>query len=90
LIVGADTAGRIHSWHRPEVVLALSTLVIVNRTDHASDIAGATSVHVHMDPVNVSSTSIRQRVAAGQSLDGFTTPDVARIIAEHGLYGERT
>ena len=90
LIVGADTAGRIHSWHRPEVVLALSTLVIVNRTEHASDIAGATSVHVHMDPVNVSSTSIRERIAAGQSLDGFTTPDVARIIAEHGLYGERT
>ncbi len=41
-------------------------------------------------PVNVSSTSIRERVAAGQSLDGFTTPDVARIIAEHGLYGVRT
>jgi nicotinate-nucleotide adenylyltransferase len=75
LIVGADTAGRIHSWHRPE---------------HASDIVGATSVHVHMDPVNVSSTSIRERIAAGQSLDGFTTPDVARIISEHGLYGERT
>ena len=90
LIVGADTAGRIHSWHRPEVVLVLSTLVIVNRTDHATDIAGATSVHVHMDPVNVSSTIIRERVTAGQSLDGFTTPDVARIIAEHGLYGVRT
>ncbi|MFN5602263.1 MAG: nicotinate (nicotinamide) nucleotide adenylyltransferase [Acidimicrobiaceae bacterium] len=86
LIVGADTAGRIHSWHRPEVVLALSTLVIVNRTDHAPDIPGVTGVYVQMDPVNVSSTVIRQRVAAGESLDNFTTPEVARIIAQNNLY----
>ena len=90
LIVGADTAGRIHSWHRPEVVRALSTLVIVNRTSTAHGTSDADAVHVSMDPVNVSSTDIRDRVALGESLDGFTTDAVARIIHQHGLYGSRT
>jgi nicotinic acid mononucleotide adenylyltransferase len=58
----------------------------VNRTDHAPDIPGVTGVYVQMDPVNVSSTVIRQRVAAGESLDNFTTPEVARVIAQNNLY----
>jgi nicotinate-nucleotide adenylyltransferase len=35
-----------------------------------------------------SSTEIRRRVAAGESLDGFTPPAVADYIAAHGLYRE--
>lgn len=90
LIVGADTAGRIHSWHRPEVVRALSTLVIVNRSTQANNISDVEAVHVSMDPVNVSSTLIRARVARGESLEGYTTDAVARIIQQHGLYGSRS
>ena len=36
LIVGADTASRMHTWHRPDVVARLTTLVDVNRNDGAN------------------------------------------------------
>ncbi len=94
LIVGADTASRIHTWHRYEEVLALSTLVVVNRTDANSTLApelvGAHVQSVPMPAVDVSSTQIRDAVAHGASIEGMTTPGVARVIAVHGLYAEVT
>ena len=85
LIVGADTASHMSTWHRPEVVARLSTLVVVNRTDHDSDTSNAVSVV--MPPVDVSSTLIRDRVAAGQPITHLTTDGVANVIAQHRLYG---
>ena len=83
LIVGADTAGRIHTWKRPERVRALSTLVVVNRDDRPID-AGALAVS--MAPVEVSSSLIRARVAQGERVGNMTTDAVVRIIEQHGLY----
>lgn len=86
LILGADTAGRLPSWHRPEVVRALSTLVIVNRNGQTSNSRTGSDVHVFMDPVDASSTDIREHVARGESISHLTTNGVIRIIEEHGLY----
>lgn len=86
LIVGADTATRIDTWHRPAVVRSLSTLVVVNRDHTPGPGADSATVHVAMDPVHVSSSDIRARVAAGEPIDGLTTPAVARLVAEHRLY----
>lgn len=83
LIVGADTAARIHTWHRPGQVRALSTLVVVNRDERAID---PDAVTVTMPAVDVSSSDIRARVANDVSIAGLTTDTVARIIDEHGLY----
>jgi nicotinate-nucleotide adenylyltransferase len=85
LIVGADTAARIHTWNRPERVRALSTLVVVNRDDRTISHDGA--LVVSMPAVDVSSTEIRSRVASGESVDHLTTPAVVRAIERHGLYG---
>ena len=41
---------------------------------------------IAMPVVDASSTEIRRRVAAGESIDGLVTPSVARVIAERGLY----
>ncbi len=87
LVVGADTADRIDTWHRPEVVRSLSTLVVVNRNDSPGRTGDGASIHVPMDPVHVSSSDIRARVAAGESIDGLTAPAVIRVIEQHRLYG---
>ena len=91
LIVGADTAGRIHSWHRPEVVLALSTLVIVNRVENNSQLpevlSGARAHNVSMPLVDVSSTSIRAKVASGEDIASLTSESVAAVVRRNGLYG---
>ena len=89
LIVGEDTAVRIPSWHRPEDLSRLSTLVVVNRaaepTAHTSA-QGDTVVHVNMVPIDVSSTDIRRSVASGESIAFGTCDAVASIIAAHKLY----
>ena len=91
LIVGQDTANRISTWHRYEEVLALSTLVIVNRADndaqHSEMLSGARVHTVSMPTVDVSSTRVRASVAAGEDMIGLTTDAVAAVIRRHGLYG---
>jgi len=90
IIVGADTAKRIHTWHRYEEVLALSSLVIVNRdSDIIETPAGVNAdkvIHVTMPAVDVSSTMLRQCVARGESIRFGTTPEVEAVIAHHRLY----
>jgi nicotinic acid mononucleotide adenylyltransferase len=44
-------------------------------------------MHVKMTPVDVSSTVIRAAVAQGQPISFGTSDGVAKIIAEHHLYG---
>ena len=90
LIVGQDTAVRIPTWHRPDDLLRLSTLVIVNRaSEPTADVRpdGARVMHLKMTPVDVSSTVIRGAVAQGQPISFGTSDGVAKIIAEHHLYG---
>lgn len=90
LIVGQDTAVRIPTWHRPDDLLRLSTLVVVNRASESTPQKGpegARVVHVNMPAVDVSSTVIRQAVADGKSISFATSDGVAQIIADHHLYG---
>ena len=86
LIVGADTAERLSTWHRPEVVRSLSTLVIVNREGQQPSAPVGAAVSVSMSPVDASSTQIRARVSRGESISHLTVPGVVRIIEKHGLY----
>lgn len=90
LIVGADTASRIHTWHQHEEVLALSTLVVVNRPDSALQLDPSVSADrvrmVSMPAVDVSSTEIRSLVSSGDAIDRMTTDGVMKAISTHGLY----
>ena len=94
LIVGADTAGRLETWHRASDVVRLSTIVIVNRDDSTNTfpefLRDARVVNVTMNPVDVSSSGIRDAVARGESIDSLTSPSVATIVRDHSLYvGQR-
>jgi nicotinate-nucleotide adenylyltransferase len=90
LIVGADTAKRLETWHRASDVVRLSTIVIVNRDDSTSTAPGflrdAQVVNVSMNPVDVSSSAIREAVARGESIDSATSSAVVSIIRDHALY----
>lgn len=91
LIVGQDTADRIHTWHRHEDLLALSTLVIVNRDQNSQHVpaalADARVQFVSMPLVDVSSTSVRAATAAGVDVSSMTSPSVAALMHANGLYG---
>ena len=86
-LVGADVLHTLDRWREPERVLALATLTVMTRNDrtaqpHLPD--GAVMIATRR--VDVSSTEVRARAAAGRSLRGFVTEPVAAYIAAHGLY----
>jgi len=98
LVLGADAARDIATWHRAAEVLARARFVLVNRAgvpplgeEEAQALGfdpGRTRL-VDVDSPPVSATDIRRRVAAGEPIEGMVAAPVARIIAERGLYRNR-
>ncbi len=95
LLLGADAAREIGSWHRLDDLLEAARFVLVNRqgvgTLTADDAAGlgfqpGRTRIVHVDSPPISATEVRRRATAGGSLSGLVPPAVARLIAERGLY----
>lgn len=86
-LVGADVLRTFDRWREPERVLTLATLAVMTRDDGSpSPALPARAVAVPSRRVDVSSTEVRARVAAGRSLRGFVPDSVAAYIAAHGLY----
>ena len=98
LVLGWDAAREIPSWHQPERVLELARLIVVNRpglpAPAAGDLraAGLDPERVILCPAgtpNINATHVRRVLAESGSLDGLLDPEVARYVAERGLYRGR-
>jgi nicotinate-nucleotide adenylyltransferase len=97
LILGWDAARLFSTWHRPEEVSELASVVIVGRPGMQSpmpsdlDAAGLDPGRVVLCLVptpDVSGSGIRRAISAGQSVAGQLPPAVERYIATHSLYGD--
>ncbi len=88
LIVGSDVAASLGSWHRAADLRESVSLALVDREDAAPTAApdGWRCVRVHMPRLDVSSTDLRRRIAAGESVDFLVPPPAARILRARGLY----
>ena len=88
LIMGSDVAASLESWHRVDALREAVTLALVDREDAAPTIApaGWRCARVHIPRLDVSSTDLRRRIAAGESVDFLVPPPAARILRAHGLY----
>ena len=90
LIIGADNVPELESWHDPEGILALATVIAGSRVEAEALPDGAFSDRVERvdTPVfDISSTEIRRRVRAGLPVRCLVPDAVDRYIADHGLYG---
>jgi nicotinate-nucleotide adenylyltransferase len=94
-VVGADELAAFPTWMEHEEVLRLARLAVgtrpgVDRERLQAVLGGlARPDHVlffEIEPVDASSTAIRARVARGEPIDEAVPADVARAIAELGLY----
>ena len=83
LVIGADELAAFPTWKEPHAVLDLATLAVAARPGYPTP-EGVASFD--MEPTPVSSTEIRRRLAAGESIDGLVPPAVAGEIERLGLY----
>ena len=97
LILGWDAAKLFRSWREPDRVAALATLIIVARPRiqppeapelRAAGIDPARAVLCLRPTPDVSASSLRRAIAAGESIDGKVPPAVASYIAVHHLYAD--
>ncbi|HYZ90384.1 MAG TPA: nicotinate-nucleotide adenylyltransferase [Myxococcales bacterium] len=94
LLLGADQYAEFATWREPEEVLRLATVGVLERAGTLPRSAPSTVpaeardgvVRVSVTRVDISSTAIRQRVAAGVSIRYLVPHEVETFIAETGLY----
>jgi nicotinate-nucleotide adenylyltransferase len=89
LILGADAAAGLPTWHRADDLPALATLVLVDRPGIPCPPppAGWAFERVEIPRIELSSTELRARVAEGRPLDLLVTPGVWSCIRDRRLYG---
>jgi nicotinate-nucleotide adenylyltransferase len=92
-IVGADMARTLPAWREPRALVELAGLAVAEREDagreevlRALASLSAGVAFLKMPLVEISSSIVRERVRAGESIAGLVEPAVAECIAAHGLY----
>lgn len=98
LLIGADQVAAFHRWRRPERIIELARLGVVARdgTDNealaamVAELAPGRAQVVVMPQIGISSTMIRERIAAERPFSHLVAPGVASIITAGSLYGSPT
>ncbi|MGH1505023.1 MAG: nicotinate-nucleotide adenylyltransferase [Acidimicrobiales bacterium] len=87
VIVGRDAAAGLHTWHRADDLREAARFLVVDRPGSVAEVsAGFASSTVDVPELEISSSDIRRRVAAGESVR-FLVPDaVVELVERHGLY----
>lgn len=89
LVLGADAVANMGTWKRLDETRELATVVVIER---AGDIhaeppgAGWRFERVAIPRLDVSSTDIRDRLAAGRPADGLVPAAAMQVMRERGLY----
>jgi nicotinate-nucleotide adenylyltransferase len=90
LIIGQDQYAGLHTWRDWRELLGLVTLAVANRpgplqAPHA-DVLAFSHRAVPLPMLDIASTDIRARAAAGQDISSLVPDGVARYIEAHHLY----
>jgi len=87
VVVGADAASAMGSWHRAGDLARLVEVAIVPRPGVEPPSPEGFSVrHVPMAPVDLSSTEVRAALASGADPRGLVPLGVVRVLLTHPLY----
>lgn len=98
LILGGDIAAGLNEWRQPEQVLELATVAIAKRRGTTrgavertlGELRGGDRARFFAMPrIGISSTMLRRRVRAGQTICYFVPDQVEGYIRQHGLYSQK-
>lgn len=96
-ITGTDSLLTLDTWYMADEMLKKYNFIVGSRPGYKeaeleakiteiTEKYGCEVVKIHNNQVDVSSSEIRAKVQAGESLDGLVNPKVERYINDHGLY----
>lgn len=96
-ICGADSLLKIHTWMNADELLTSYSYIIGARPGYKEnevqeqiqrlhETYGTNIILINNKQMDISSTEIRDRLAAGQSVSDLISPKVERYIKEHELY----
>jgi nicotinate-nucleotide adenylyltransferase len=89
LLIGEDSLNDFRTWHRPREIMRHSTLAVALRPGARRRSRSIARVQWLENPgLAISSSGIRARVRAGQSVRYLLNDSVARYVARHRLYRE--
>ena len=88
LILGTDMFNTLSTWKDPEIIAANMKLVLVNRRgeklykpNRKKDVKTYTpDIVISAEPLEVSSTEIRRRLAAGEPVEGLVPDSALRVL----------
>ena len=83
--MGSDAAALVPKWRDPGHIRAQAEVVVFARDGEAVPEGVADRV-VPVPRIEISSTTVRCRIRAGQSIRYWVPDAVARYIDTHGLY----
>lgn len=86
-VIGADAFAEIATWYRADEVIAAVEFIVVTRPGHEYATPARARVH-RLDTLAlpVSSSEVRQKLAAGEEPEELPA-DIYAYIREHRLYG---
>lgn len=89
MLVGGDQYARLAGWHRWKELFGLARLAVFARPGEGAgpqEVPEGGVIHLALDPMPVSASSIRARIARGESLAGMVPAPVLEYIQRHRLY----
>lgn len=93
LILGADAALGLPSWHRSDAILEKIDLAVAPRPgvsrESVEAALGRSVTWLEMEPVDLSSTLIRQLIRSGGRISNLVPASIVNYIETEGLYEYR-
>lgn len=88
LVVGADVVSQLPTWGGAERLSHLVTVAVINRPGaEIGPVPPGWNVEVvEVEPLDISSTGVRERLRTGGEVDGLLPPPVVRLLEERPLY----
>jgi nicotinate-nucleotide adenylyltransferase len=84
LIIGADQYASFESWHQPDRIRELAHIAVAPRPGYP--VSDSRVTVLDMPPVDLSSTDLRDALAAGQDLSGRIPARACELIRRERLY----
>lgn len=100
-VIGGDSLANLSKWREAKKLFRLATFAAAVRDEvdretamelirkYEAEYPGSKILLLTMEPEDVSSTMIREKAAAGESLEGLVPAEVETYMKKHQLYMER-